>query len=115
MIVMFGWVKDARQVETGLKCWCYRCQRLRGWELWKETEWVSFFMVKAIPFMSKFHLVCSACRDALAIDAGAARQLATPAALPAIVQQVETLQLASKSEVQRGFLLSQRAQRETPG
>ena len=115
MIVMFGWVKDARQIGAGLKCWCYRCQRQRGWELWKETEWVSFFMVKTIPFLSKHHLVCPACREALAIDAGQARRLGSPTGQQDITWQLEELQLASKSEVQRGFLLSQRAQRETAG
>ena len=112
MFVMFGWVKDAREVQVNLSCHCYRCQRTRQWECWKETEWVSFFMVKTIPFLSKTQVVCGACREAFALDAQRARQLGIAAELPRFVDHLEDLQLAGKSEVQRGFLKAQREQRE---
>ncbi len=113
MFVMFGWVKDAKEIGAAVRCYCYRCQRTRQWECWKETEWVSFFMVKTIPFMSKTHVVCAACREAFQLDARRARELGIAAELPRFVDHLETLQLAGKSEVQRGFLKAQREQRET--
>ena len=112
MFVMFGWVKDARELGAPVRCYCYRCQRMRHWECWKETEWVSFFMVKTIPFLSRTQVVCGACREAFKLDAQRARQLGIAAELPLFVDHLEDLQLAGKSEVQRGFLKAQREQRE---
>ena len=113
MFVMFGWVKDAREVQAGLRCYCYRCQRTRQWECWKETEWVSFFTVKTIPFLSSTHVVCGACREAFKLDARRARQLGIASELPRLGAHLEDLQLAGKSEVQRGYLKAQREQRES--
>ena len=113
MFVMFGWTKEAKEVETSLKCYCYRCQRMRAWEHWKETEWISFFMVKTIPFLQKSHVVCSGCRESLRVDARRARQLGIAAELPHCVEFVESHQLAQKSDIQRRFLLAQREQGET--
>jgi hypothetical protein len=113
MFVMFGWVKDAREVGAPVRCYCYRCQRMRPWERWKETEWVSFFMVKTIPFLSSTHVVCGACREAFKLDARRARQSGAAEELPEFTAHLEDLQLANKSEVQRGFLKAQRQQRET--
>ena len=113
MFVMFGWVKDARELDASVRCYCYRCQRTRAWSAWKETEWVSFFMVKTIPFISKTHIVCPNCREAFALDARRARQLGIASEMPQFVDHLEGLQLANKSEVQRGFLKAQRDQRES--
>ena len=113
MFVMFGWVKDAKEIGSAVRCYCYRCQRVRPWECWKETEWVSFFMVKTIPFLSKTHVVCAACREAFQLDAQRARQLGIATELSRFAEHLENLQLAGKSEVQRAFLKAQREQRET--
>jgi hypothetical protein len=113
MFVMFGWVKDAKELDAAVRCYCYRCQRTRSWAAWKETEWVSFFMLKTIPFLSKTHLVCASCREAFSLDARRVRQLGIAAELPRLVDHLEELQLAGESEVQRGFLKAQRQQRET--
>ena len=112
MFVMFGWVKDARELGAPVRCYCYRCQRMRHWECWKETEWVSFFMVKTIPFLSTTQVVCGACREAFKLDARRARQLGIASELPRLGEHLEDLQLAGKSAVQRGFLKAQREQRE---
>jgi hypothetical protein len=108
MFIMFGWRKETRELASELRCHCYRCQRSRGWEHWKETEWVSFFMIKTIPFLSRSHVVCTACRDSFAIDFRRARDLAAGRGLPALAEHVEELQLAGKTEVQRRFLRAQR-------
>ena len=46
---IFGWVKEVKEVGPALDCHCYRCQRKRTWEHWKEIEWVSFFLIRAFP------------------------------------------------------------------
>ena len=114
MFMMFGWVKDAQEVANPLRCYCYRCQRMRHFECWKETEWVSFFMVRAIPFLSSTQVVCNACRETFKLDAQRARQLGIAAEVPGMAEHVEDLQLANKSEVQRRFLKAQRAQYRDP-
>jgi hypothetical protein len=83
---------------------------MRGWEHWKETEWVTFFAIKTIPFMSKSYLVCSACREPLELQAVVASMLAKPTDLSALQMKLEEQQLASKSDVQRTYLLSQSEQ-----
>jgi len=113
MFVVFGWVKDAKEIGSAVRCYCYRCQRVRQWECWRETEWVSFFMVKTIPFLSKTHLVCAACREAFQLDAQRARQLGIATERFPFADHLESLQLAGKSEVQRAFLKAQRQQHES--
>ena len=110
MFVVFGWLKEQRRTNGVVKCHCYRCQRMRGWEHWKETEWVTFFAIKTIPFMSKSYLVCSACREPRELQAVVASMLAKPTDLSALQMKLEEQQLASKSDVQRAYLLSQREQ-----
>jgi hypothetical protein len=110
MIVMFGWVKERRAVGSGLTCYCYRCQRARDWEHWKETEWVSFFMIKTIPFLSKNFVVCTACREPIELDRKSSRQLGPAGNHSELAKHLEEHQLAQKSEVQRRFLQSHREQ-----
>lgn len=113
MFVVFGWLKEAKEVGNGLACHCYRCQRKRTWEHWRETEWVSFFAIKTIPFLSKSHVVCSACRESISLNADQSRSLGIEERLPHLVKFVEEHQLSQKSEVQRNFLLSQREQSQS--
>ena len=110
LFVMFGWVKEAKEMGPALSCHCYRCQRRRSWEHWKETEWVSFFTIKTIPFLSKSHVVCSACRESIALNAEQSRSLGVEESQPRLAKFLEEHQLSQKSEVQRNFLLSQREQ-----
>ena len=110
MLVIFGWVKEATELGAALSCYCYRCQRQRTWEHWKETEWVSFFMVKTIPFLSKTHLVCGGCREAVLLDGARSNMLAKPEQLPQLAGFLEEHQLAGKNPLQRSFLQAQREQ-----
>ena len=112
MIIIFGWLKEAREVGPGLDCYCYRCQRARPWEHWKETEWVTFFNIRTVPFLSKNHVVCAACRQPIRLDGRQIRQLQDKEQQTNLVNFLEGHQLATKSELQRNFLLSQRAQNE---
>ena len=115
MLIMSGWVKEAREVGPALTCHCYRCQKKRVWEHWKETEWVSFFTIKTIPFLSKSHVVCSACRESVLLSGDQMRLLGNEQQLPRLATILEDHQLSQKSEVQRAFLLSQRQQNESRG
>lgn len=112
MIVIFGWLKEARPVKTVLECHCYVCQRNSSWELWRETEWVTFFGVRTIPFLNKDALACSRCGVHTSIDRSHSRRLIDGNDTEGTTAFLEKFQLAGKSEVQRNFLLATRAARE---
>jgi len=114
VIVIYGWLKEAQEVGAAPFCYCYRCQRKRPWEHWRETEWVTFFAVKTIPFLRKSHIVCGACRNPIQLARAQVQQLENKDAWPALVNFLEELQLEGKSEIQRNFLQAQRAERD-PG
>lgn len=109
---MFGWVKEAQEIGPALACYCYRCQRKRTWDHWKETEWVSFFTIKTIPFLSKSHVVCGGCRESVLLDRERSRLLGNAERARHLAEFLEEHQLAQKSAVQRSFLLAQREQRQ---
>ena len=112
MIIIFGWLREAKEVGPGLDCYCYTCQRSRPWEHWRETEWVTFFDIRTIPFLSKNHVVCAACRQPIQLNGRQSGQLQNKDQWPSLVHFLEEHQLAEKSELQRNFLLSQRAEKE---
>jgi len=110
VFIIFGWVKETKEVGNGLSCYCYRCQRTRAWDHWKQTEWVSLFMVKLIPLIGKSHLVCSGCREGIAIDGPRTRDLGVKDRHGRLAEFLEDKQLANKSAVQKNYLLAQREQ-----
>jgi hypothetical protein len=110
---IFGWVKESKEVGRALDCYCYRCQRIRAWEHWRETEWVSFFGIKTIPFLWKNFVPCTTCRDPVRLGAAQARQVEDKKEFPSLAAFLEEHQLSQKSELQRNFLQSQRAQQES--
>src|SRR5262252_8332995 len=113
MIVIFGWVKETKPVGSALlQTYCYHCQKRASWDLWRETEWVSFFAVKTIPFLWKNFLVCSGCRDVYPLDWRRYLQLSSPHIKAELTAFLEDTQLRPKNEIQRKFLLAQRAERE---
>lgn len=112
MFVMFGWLKEARPVKPLLECYCYVCQRNAAWELWRETEWVTLFGMRTLPFISKDSLVCERCGDEAPLTRDHAQRLQRGAAVAEAPAFLENHQFASKSEVQRNFLRSARVVRE---
>lgn len=110
LFIMFGWVKEGAASGPDFSCYCYRCQKQRSWEQWKVTEWVSFFTIKTIPFLSKSHAVCGACRESFELDGVGARTPENDAQRAGRVVFLEERQLAGKSAVQRSYLLAQRDQ-----
>jgi len=111
VIIIFGWLKEKRAVKTVLQCYCYVCQRESEWAVLRETEWVTLFAMKTLPFLSKESLACRRCGDEATLDKAKARELLKGASMPGMIQRLEAEQLASKSEVQRNFLLSARVAR----
>jgi len=112
MIIIFGWLKETRPVKPVLECYCYVCQRKSSWELWRETEWVTLFGMRTLPFLSKDSLACSRCSDHTPVQRDQSQLLQRGEATSAAVAFLERYQLNGKSEVQRNFLLSARAARE---
>lgn len=113
MIVIFGWLKEAKQIRPISDCYCYHCQRKRTWDLWRETEWVSFFAVKTIPFLWKNFIVCSGCGDKVRLNDVRYRQVLEGTPSGEFFSFLEAHQLSQKNELQRNFLRSIRAQSET--
>jgi hypothetical protein len=112
LFIMFGWVKETNEVGPVADCYCYRCHRTRTWEHWKETEWVSFFTVKTIPFISTAHVVCGGCRESVQLG-GPYTKLLREERRAKLVTFLEEHQLAQKSEVQRNYMRAQREQNES--
>jgi hypothetical protein len=108
MFVVFGWLKESRPVRDALKCYCYVCQRARTWELWRETEWVTLFGQRTLPFLSKHSLVCSMCSDDTPISNALARSLGSTGIEASSERLIHQKQLSGKSELQRRFLESVR-------
>ena len=112
MLVMFGWLKEGRPIKAVLDCYCYVCQPQVSWSHWRETEWVTLFRMKTIPFLSKDSLVCSRCNDEAPVKKDRTQALLNATDPSHVASYLEEFQLTSKSEVQRNFLLSSRASRE---
>jgi hypothetical protein len=110
MIIMFGWIKEAKEIGSALDCYCYRCQRKRSWEHWKETEWVSIFTIKTIPFLTKTHVVCGGCRESILLDSKRSKFIGKEDGLARFSEFLEEQQLSEKSAVQHSYLLAQRSQ-----
>lgn len=112
MIIIFGWLKESRPVKPLLECYCYVCQRNSRWELWRETEWVTLFGMRTLPFLSRDSLACPLCGDATVLEPSHSQRLQRGEVPSEVAAFLERHQLAGKSDVQRNFLLSARAARE---
>jgi len=112
MIIIFGWMKETKPIRPILETYCYHCQKQATWYLWRETEWVSFFDIKTVPFIWKNYLVCSGCEDVTHLDWPRYLKLSSPGIKAEIAAVLEEKQLKPKNEIQRRFLLTQRAERE---
>jgi hypothetical protein len=112
MMIIFGWLKEKQPVKPVLSCYCYTCQRTTSWELWRETEWVTFFGMRTLPFLSKDELSCPRCGDRTVVSKSQSAQLLKGGQTAHFAAYLEKHQLAGKSEVQRKFLLSMRSARE---
>jgi len=117
MIILFGWTKKGKRERALLDTHCYQCKRQTTWDWYRLTEWVTGFFIPLLPIKSEHFLVCSACKDQLALQTDEARGIKILKQLPkeesqqlhdGLVQRLEDHQLAGKSTTQREFLKSQR-------
>ena len=113
MFVIFGWDKETKPVDARLSCYCYRCQRRREWQCWKEVEWISLYMMKTIPLLSHHFVACSICDEQNKLDWRHARKYGRAGQEAVVASFVESLQLANKTEVQKRFLQAKRADVES--
>jgi hypothetical protein len=112
MIIIFGWLKETKPIRPLLDSYCYHCQKTTNWHLWRETEWVSFFAVKTVPFIWKNYVVCPGCEYVFPLAWNRYLQVASPSTQRGVVKEIESGQLSAKNALQRNFLLTQRAERE---
>jgi len=112
MIINFGWLREARPVRPAFASYCYHCQKSVTWHLWRETEWVMFFGVKTIPFLWKNFLACPRCEYAFHLPWMRYPDIDSKETQDAAAAAIERAQLEPKNELQRRFLLTQRAERE---
>ena len=112
MIINFGWLKEARPLRPAFASYCYHCQKSVTWHLWRETEWVMFFGVKTIPFLAKNFLACPRCEYAFHLTWSRYSAIDSKDTQRVVAAAIEEEQLRPKNELQRNFLLSQRAERE---
>lgn len=68
MFVIFGWEKTVKPLETLLTTDCRRCQNHARWNIWQQTEWVSLFFIRLLPFKSRYYLACGICSDAVELS-----------------------------------------------
>jgi hypothetical protein len=112
MIAIYGWLKEKRPIKPLFSCYCYVCQCRTDWHLLWETEWVTFFGMRTLPFMNRNSIACPRCEDEVSITSAEARTLCAGSGFERTVADLEKHQLSSKSDVQRNFLLAARAARE---
>lgn len=115
MFVIFGWLKESTPVKPLLDTWCYHCNSQRTWELYCETEWVTFFDIRTFPFMKKYFLYCSKCHDTLPLDKHTGNTVMQLDSLGSsksqmlhdnLVCELEKHQLSNKTERQLAYIRS---------
>jgi hypothetical protein len=118
MIFIFGIAYKSKRERPLLDTHCYTCSRVTTWDWYRVGEWFSLFFVALLPVKDEHFLLCSSCGDRLQLTANEARgvknlkQLA-PAESQSLhdhlVQRLEDLQLADKTQTQREYLKSKRS------
>jgi len=74
MFVIFGWEKTIKPIESVLTTHCYHCNNHAGWSIWKESEWLSLFFIRILPFLSKYYIRCDICGDAADLETSMAKK-----------------------------------------
>jgi len=121
MFIMFGWLKESVHVKPLIDTYCYHCNNNSTWELFRETEWVTFFELKTIPFINKHYIVCERCNDTFHLDKKTTKQVYKLQRLSErkslrlhdhLVSQMEKEQLKGKSQRQLDYIKSIRSNRK---
>jgi hypothetical protein len=121
VFVIFGWQRTFNPRESLLRTHCHRCKNEVAWRIWHETEWVSLFLVRLLPFLTKYRLACEICRDSVPLDARTCRRARNRRALDpnasrelhdSLVKLIEDHQYGGMSEGQRRYYRQTRGQRK---
>jgi len=110
MFIIFGWVKEEYDQINFTQCYCYNCSDIKRWVLRTETEWVSFFAIKTIPFLIKRNVYCERCGDNINIANLKYTYFKKNPSL--IINYIGNTQLAKKSETQKCYLIKKRQKSE---
>ena len=116
MFIIFGWEKTLESLGVIGNGFCFHCRKTRAWIIGKETEWVSFYGIRAIPFRSIHHFVCEKCSDNIVLSGTEFRQVkrmmrdkgtVNESALhQTLMERIKTQQLTGKSELQLKWIQS---------
>lgn len=115
MFVIFGIDKANEPRQPLLDTRCYHCNRNTTWDLYAESEWLTFFFVKTFRIKSKYFLSTQCCSDRVDLDNNTKKKLDRLAHLgetvkaelhDSLVSNLEQHQLAGKTEAQMQFIRS---------
>lgn len=118
MFLIFGWGKETKHEKSLLNTYCYHCNNNSTWELCSETEWATFFYFKTIPFLKKYFIVCSSCRDEFNLNKKISKGVTRLSKLSEtkskqlhdyLVSELENYQLSNKTERQKEYIKSMRS------
>jgi len=118
MFIMFGWLKETVHEKPLLDTYCYHCNNNSTWDLFRVTEWVTLFEIKALPFLNKHYIVCDRCNDTFDLDKKISKQVGKLHQLnphksqrlhDELVSQLEKKQLQGKSQRQLDYIKSIRS------
>lgn len=106
MFIIFGWLKESYNISAFINHYCYNCGCKKFWVLHTETEWVTFFDIKTVPFLTKRKIFCERCGDGVNVSwtrfhfqRGNSVQFGL---------WIGSLQLSHKTETQRRYLIERR-------
>ncbi|ENN8378729.1 hypothetical protein ACAX46_004196 [Providencia rettgeri] len=106
MFIIFGWLKENYKVNGFIKTYCYNCDDVKPFLLETETEWVTFFSIKTIPFLSKRRLFCERCGDEIGISNTKFYFIKNNE--KSLGDFIENSQLEKKTDNQRKYLIGRR-------
>jgi hypothetical protein len=110
MFVICGWMKTRESLGAVGNGYCYDCRRKVPWIIGKETEWVTMYGMRTLPFLSKYHFVCGRCDDNVRLTGAEFRRVRSAmkdrgtidgsSIHAALISRIEQQQLAGKTELQ---------------
>jgi hypothetical protein len=121
--IIFGWEKIEKPLGEVGAAYCFDCQRDTQWEVWNESEWVTFSALKVFRFIHKHELQCNGCSTVLPLHASEFKQIdrhmRTAGSIDntpiqsTLAARIERSQLADKPPLQMKFIKeTMRAKRE---
>lgn len=119
MFVVFGCKKTIKPFGSLLSTDCHRCHNRSAWGIWRETEWLSLFFIRLLPFKNKHYLTCSICSDAVLLGEKNYNQLLNHQKLSTkdsqkvyddLIKLIENHQFASMTEGKKQYYRNSQTQ-----